>query len=68
MTQAGFQVIAEAKANGQWQEAMRREQVDIIPAELDSALQKIDGGLSAYQAQPGYRKKQYIYWLQTAKR
>jgi uncharacterized protein YdeI (YjbR/CyaY-like superfamily) len=68
MTKAGYLVIAEAKANGEWQAAIRREQVDIIPEELENKLKKIDGAISAYQAQPDYRKKQYIYWLQTAKR
>ena len=68
MSEAGYQKIAEAKANGEWEAAIRREQVDIIPEELESALQNVDGGLSAYRAQPDYRKKQYIYWLQTAKR
>jgi uncharacterized protein YdeI (YjbR/CyaY-like superfamily) len=68
MTEAGYQKIAEAKANGEWQAAIRREQVDIIPEELESALRKVDGALSAYRAQPDYRKKQFIYWLQTAKR
>lgn len=63
MTHAGYQKINEAKANGEWQAAIRREQVDIIPKELESALLKLDGALSAYQAQPDYRKKQYIYWL-----
>ena len=68
MTEAGYQKIAQAKASGEWQAAIRREQVDIIPEELEGALRKVDGALSAYQSQPDYRKKQYIYWLQTAKR
>ena len=68
MTDAGYQTIAEAKANGEWDAAIRREQVDIIPEALEVFLRNIEGGLSAYQAQPDYRKKQFIYWLQTAKR
>lgn len=68
MTEAGYQKIAEAKENGEWEAAIRREQVDIIPKDLESALRKIDGAISAYRSLPDSRKKQYIYWIQTAKR
>ena len=67
MTDAGMLKIAEAKENGQWDAAIRREQVDRIPEGLESALRKKEGALSAYMALPDSRKKQYIYWLQTAK-
>jgi len=67
MTEAGYQKIAEAKENGEWDAAIRREQVDVIPQELESALRKIDGAIAAYHSLPDSRKKQYIYWLQTAK-
>lgn len=67
MTAAGEQKIAEAKENGAWEAAIRRERVDIIPEDLESALQEIDGGVAAYQAVTASRKKQYIYWLQTAR-
>ena len=68
MAEAGYHKIAEAKANGEWGAAIRREQVDIIPKDLESALRKVDGAITAYQLLPDSRKKQYIYWLQTAKR
>jgi uncharacterized protein YdeI (YjbR/CyaY-like superfamily) len=68
MEESGYQKIAEAKANGEWDAAMRREQVDIIPKPLESALRNVDGAIAAYQLLPDSRKKQYIYWLQTAKR
>jgi predicted DNA binding CopG/RHH family protein len=48
--------------------AERRERVDIIPDDLESALRKVAGALSAYRSLPTSRKKQYIYWLQSAKR
>ncbi len=67
MTCAGERKIAEAKENGQWAAAIRREQVDIIPKELEIELKKKVGALSAYRALPASRKKHYIYWLQTAK-
>jgi uncharacterized protein YdeI (YjbR/CyaY-like superfamily) len=68
MTAAGEQKIAEAKENGKWEAAIRREQVDEIPQELENALHKAANALSAYRALPDSRKKQYIYWLQSAKR
>jgi uncharacterized protein YdeI (YjbR/CyaY-like superfamily) len=68
MTEAGLEKIAEAKANGQWDAALRREQVDIIPLELEKALRRRKGAIAAYRALPASQKKQYIYWLQTAKR
>lgn len=68
MTEAGQQKIDEARANGQWEAAVRREQVDVIPGELQRALRKEEGGLAAYEALPDSRKKQYIYWLESAKR
>jgi len=68
MTAAGMQKVAEAQENGEWAAAIRRERVDVIPEELESALRKRAGALSAYRALPSSRKKRYIYWLQSAKR
>ncbi|MGD2147155.1 MAG: YdeI/OmpD-associated family protein [Anaerolineae bacterium] len=68
MTEAGLEKIAEGKETGQWEAAIRREQVDIIPSQLEEELKRIDGGVEAYHAVPDSRKKQFIYWLQTAKR
>ena len=68
MTSAGQKKIAEAKANGQWRAAIRRELVDLIPEELEKVLQDKKGALSAYRALPNSLKKRYIYWLQSAKR
>jgi uncharacterized protein YdeI (YjbR/CyaY-like superfamily) len=68
MTDAGLKAIAEAKENGQWDAALRREQVDVIPVDLEAALRAREGALAAYRSLPASRKKQYIYWLQSAKR
>jgi uncharacterized protein YdeI (YjbR/CyaY-like superfamily) len=67
MTPAGLQAVTEAQANGQWQAALRREQVDIIPEELESALRQTPGALEGYLALPPSRRKQLIYLLQSAK-
>jgi uncharacterized protein YdeI (YjbR/CyaY-like superfamily) len=68
MTPAGYQTIQAAKERGEWEAALRREQVDKIPQDLEAALRKVEGALAAYRSLPGSRKKRYIYWLQTAKR
>jgi uncharacterized protein YdeI (YjbR/CyaY-like superfamily) len=68
MTEAGMSKVNEAKENGQWEAAIRREQVDIIPEELESELRKKEGAISAYRALPDSHKKRYIFWLQSAKR
>jgi uncharacterized protein YdeI (YjbR/CyaY-like superfamily) len=67
MTAAGRKKILEAKENGEWEATIRREQTDKIPKELENVLKQIDGAVSKYQALPDARKKQFIYWLQSAK-
>lgn len=67
MTDAGRVKIDEAKKNGEWDAAIRREQVNVIPKDLEKALKEKKGGIKAYVALPDSRKKHYIYWLQTAK-
>jgi uncharacterized protein YdeI (YjbR/CyaY-like superfamily) len=68
MTEAGLRRVAEAKENRQWEAAIRREQVDVIPPDLEKALRQVEGALAAYRALPASRKKQFIYWRQSAKR
>jgi uncharacterized protein YdeI (YjbR/CyaY-like superfamily) len=68
MTEAGLITIKQAKESGQWQAALQREQVDLIPEDLERALSNVKGGVAAYQALPNSRKKQLIYWLNSAKR
>jgi len=67
MTPAGQQKIDEAEENGEWAAAIRREQVNVIPEELEQVLRREPGAIDAYLALPASRKKQYIYWLQSAK-
>jgi uncharacterized protein YdeI (YjbR/CyaY-like superfamily) len=68
MTDAGLMKIAEAHENGEWDAAIRRECIDSIPEELMHALCEKEGAFAAYQAISNSRKKQFIYWLQSAKR
>jgi len=68
MNQVGLSKVNEAKQSGEWDAAIRREQTDRIPEELENVLQEIDGAIDAYQALPVSRKKQFIYWLQSTSR
>jgi uncharacterized protein YdeI (YjbR/CyaY-like superfamily) len=68
MREAGLEKVAAGKESGQWAAAIRREEVDVIPAELERALRRRKGALDAYRALTDSRKKRYIYWLQSAKR
>ncbi len=68
MTTWGLAKIQAAKENGQWEAAFRREDVEAIPPDLDTALRAQAGALEAYRALTPSRKKQLRYWLQSAKR
>ena len=68
MTNAGLSTITTAKKNGEWDAAIQREHVENIPEVLMRALSEKEGALAAYQALTSSRKKQYLYWLQSAKR
>ena len=68
MTEAGLGKVAAARASGQWEAAIRREQVDLIPPELEKALRQRKGAVAAYRSLPPSRRKQLLYWLLSAKR
>jgi uncharacterized protein YdeI (YjbR/CyaY-like superfamily) len=68
ITSAGLKKIKEAMENGQWEAAHLRENTDEIPERLQKALSRRKGALAAFRAMGPARKKQLLYWLQTAKR
>jgi uncharacterized protein YdeI (YjbR/CyaY-like superfamily) len=68
MTPAGLAKVAEAKANGEWDAAAAREDVGSIPPDLERALRKDAAVWERFQLWPASRKRQYLYWLTTAKR
>jgi uncharacterized protein YdeI (YjbR/CyaY-like superfamily) len=67
MTQAGMEKIIEAKENGEWEAAILREDISSVPDDLVQALEENDVWL-AYEQWPDSKKKQYLYWLESAKR
>ena len=68
MTKAGLNAVDAAKESGEWQDAIDRENTDQIPPELEKALRMKKGAIAAYRNLPDSQKKQYLYWLQSAKR
>lgn len=67
MTQAGLEKIAEAKRSGEWEAATRREAIDAIPSDLERVLRRHKGALARYRDLTASQKKQYIYWIMSAK-
>jgi uncharacterized protein YdeI (YjbR/CyaY-like superfamily) len=68
MTAAGLAKIEAAKVNGEWAAATARENVDALPPELEQALKKRPAAWRAFQRWSASRKRQYLYWLLSAKR
>lgn len=67
MTEAGQAAIDEAKADGSFTQA---DEVDalIVPADLKAALDRAPGAKTAYQALADSAKRDYLWWIHTAKR
>ena len=68
MMSPGLAAIEAAKASGQWDAALAREKVDVIPPDLEAALVTALGTVDGYLALSPSRRKQLIHWLATAKR
>ena len=68
MMEAGREAVLIAKENGTWSEALERENTDVIPPDLESALRRVKGALATYRGLPKSHKQRYLYWLQSAKR
>ena len=66
-TPAGLAKIAQPKASGEWDAALQRENVCSVPDGLVQALEETDGWL-AFENWPATQKKQYLFWLESAKR
>ncbi len=67
MTSAGLEKISQAKKSGEWEAAILREDVSSVPDDLVQELEENDAWM-AFEDWPASQKKQYIYWLESAKR
>lgn len=68
MTDGGLAKIAEAKQSGEWRTATERENVEAIISKLERALWHSKGALAAFRKLTPSRKKQYAWWVSSAKR
>jgi uncharacterized protein YdeI (YjbR/CyaY-like superfamily) len=67
MTVAGLAKVAEARENGEWDAAAAREETSAIPADLVEELER-HAARASFEDWPASRKKQYLYWLNSARR
>jgi len=67
MTEIGQAAIDRAKTDGSWSQL---DEVDalIVPPDLQSALEAATGAVTAYEALGDSVKKQYLWWIHSAKR
>ena len=67
MTERGQAAIDQAKADGSWSQ---NDDVDalIVPPDLRTAFQAVPDAEAAYEALSNSAKKQYLWWIHSAKR
>ena len=67
MTEVGQAAIDRAKADGSWSQL---DQVDalIVPPDMQTALDATPGAVAAYESLGDSAKKQYLWWIHSAKR
>ena len=67
MTEAGMAKVREAKENGEWEAAIRREDTSSLPEDLGRALESHAEARANFGKFPASQKKQILYWLASAK-
>ena len=68
MTAAGLESVSAAKDSGEWAAALQREDVEAIPPDLKRALRQHTGALRQFKKLTSSQKKQYLWWISSAKR
>jgi len=67
MTEAGMAKVREAQESGEWEAAIRREDTTSLPGDLRQALESNPPTRANFENFPASQKKQYLYWLASAK-
>jgi uncharacterized protein YdeI (YjbR/CyaY-like superfamily) len=67
MTEAGMAKVRQAKENGEWEAAIQREDTSILPEDLSQVLESHPAARANFEQLPASQKKQYLYWLASAK-
>jgi uncharacterized protein YdeI (YjbR/CyaY-like superfamily) len=67
MTEVGQAAIDRAKADGSWSQL---DEVDalVVPPDLQTALEAAPEAVTAYEALGDSTKREYLWWIQSAKR
>jgi len=68
MTSAGLELVNAAKENGEWAAALQREKEETMPPDLERALRQHSGALRKFKMLTASQKKQYFWWISSAKR
>jgi uncharacterized protein YdeI (YjbR/CyaY-like superfamily) len=68
MTNAGMVLVRQAQESGEWERAAAREDTDTLPPGLEEALAQNEQARSNFLAFPPSVRRQYIYWVNEAKR
>ena len=67
MTPRGQAVIDRAVADGSWSQADEVEAL-VVPPDLEEALGRLPAAAAAFDSLPDSGKKQYLWWVRSAKR
>jgi uncharacterized protein YdeI (YjbR/CyaY-like superfamily) len=67
MSEAGMAKVREARESGEWEAAVRREDITNLPEDLKEALRKNAGAQSNFEKLSASQKKQFLYWIASAK-
>ncbi len=67
MTEAGMEKVREAKENGEWEAAIRREEISNLPDDLIKALEGNAEAQVNFEKYPASQKKQFLHWIASAK-
>ena len=67
MAAAGIAKVREAKENGEWEAAIRREDISSLPEDLSRALLGNAEAQANFEKYPASQKKQFLYWIASAR-
>jgi uncharacterized protein YdeI (YjbR/CyaY-like superfamily) len=67
MTDAGMAKVREAKENGEWEAAIRREDTSSLPDDVSGALKKNPEAQANFEKYPASQKRQFLFWIASAK-
>lgn len=67
MTEAGLARVREAQANGEWEAAIRREDISRLPEALSAALAADPAAQASFDRLPPSQKKMFLSWIDDAR-